>query len=86
MRRSRMASRGFRTPSHARPVLRSGSDLSVGERAAVRMRNATSSWTFVGSLFAAVSLWVVQHVSSIGKKVGAELADLPPGATNPTTA
>jgi len=174
VRRSRMAPRGFQTLWHTHPGVRSGSDLTLGERAADRMRNAMGSWPFVGSFFAVMAVWVVVntviiahlshhkafdpypyillnlflsmlagvqaaalliaakradgisseialhtvhntddiktliaenteltqkvkvatdlldeihlHVSNIGKKVGAELGNFPPGATNPTTA
>jgi len=42
---------------HRHPGVRSGSELSRGERAADRMRNMMGSWTFVFSLFAVMILW-----------------------------
>jgi uncharacterized membrane protein len=54
-----MAPRGFQTLWHKHPGVRSGSDLTVGERAADRMRNAMGSWPFVGSFFAVMAAWVV---------------------------
>jgi uncharacterized membrane protein len=59
VRRSRVASRGFQSLWHIHPGVRSGSDLTLGERAADRMRNAMGSWPFVGSFFAVMAIWVI---------------------------
>jgi len=42
---------------HHHPGVRSGNDLTVGERAADKMRNAMGSWPFVFSFFAVMILW-----------------------------
>jgi uncharacterized membrane protein len=41
------------------PGVRSGSDLSRGERAADRMRNVMGSWPFVFGFFTVMIIWVV---------------------------
>jgi uncharacterized membrane protein len=42
---------------HLHPGVRQREDLSVGERAADRMRNIMGSWPFVFSFFAVMILW-----------------------------
>src|ERR1700689_808334 len=42
---------------HQHPGVRSGDDLSRGERAADRMRNIMGSWGFVFGFFAVMILW-----------------------------
>ena len=54
-----MASRGFQSLWHTHPGVRSGADLTMGERAADRMRNAMGSWPFIGSFFAVMGAWVI---------------------------
>src|SRR6202166_298250 len=44
---------------HKHPGVRSGADLSLGERAADRMRNIMGSWPFVFSFFAIMIAWAV---------------------------
>jgi uncharacterized membrane protein len=44
---------------HKHPGVRSGSDLSRGERAADRMRNMMGSWPFVFSFFAVMIAWAL---------------------------
>jgi uncharacterized membrane protein len=44
---------------HQHPGVRSGEDLSSGERAADRMRNIMGSWPFVFSFFAVMIAWAV---------------------------
>lgn len=44
---------------HLHPGVRSGGDLTVGERAADRMRNAMGSWSFVFAFFGVMILWAV---------------------------
>lgn len=53
---------------HKHPGVRSGDDLSFGERAADKMRNAMGSWPFVFAFFAVMIAWaltntlLIQHV------------------------
>ncbi|MGH7721802.1 MAG: DUF1003 domain-containing protein [Candidatus Dormibacteria bacterium] len=44
---------------HKHPGVRSGDQLSVGERAADRMRNGMGSWPFVFAFFGVMILWAV---------------------------
>jgi len=44
---------------HKHPGVRSGDQLSLGERAADRMRNMMGSWPFVFSFFAIMIAWAV---------------------------
>jgi uncharacterized membrane protein len=43
---------------HHHPGVRSGHELSIGEKAADRMRNSMGSWTFVFSALAFLGLWM----------------------------
>ena len=60
----------WQTHWHRHPGVRSGDQLSLGERAADRMRNMMGSWPFVFSFFGIMALWVLvntvflQHVLS----------------------
>lgn len=53
---------------HHHPAVRSGEQLSRGERAADRMRNMMGSWPFIIAFFAVmimwavVNTWVIEHV------------------------
>jgi uncharacterized membrane protein len=49
----------WETHWHRHPGVRSGDELSVGERAADRMRNMMGSWPFVFSFFGVMGAWVV---------------------------
>ena len=49
----------FQTLWHKHPGVRSGDDLTRGERAADRMRNIMGSWGFVFGFFAVMILWAV---------------------------
>ena len=44
---------------HKHPAVRSGDQLTVGERAADRMRNIMGSWPFVFGFFAVMIGWAV---------------------------
>ena len=46
---------------HKHPGVRSGDQLSLGERAADRMRNMMGSWTFVFAFFAVMILWALTN-------------------------
>ena len=43
------------------PGVRSGDQLTVGERAADRMRNIMGSWPFVFAFFAVMAGWAVAN-------------------------
>ncbi len=63
-----MAPPGWKSLWHKHPGVRSGNELTIGERAADRMRNVMGSWPFVFSFFAVMIAWAVintlilQHV------------------------
>jgi uncharacterized membrane protein len=65
-----MANHAWQTHWHKHPGVRSGDELSVGERAADRMRNMMGSWPFVFSFFGIMAVWVLvntvflQHILS----------------------
>lgn len=46
---------------HHHPHVRTGKDLTFGERAADVMRNAFGSWAFVGSFLAFMALWMAAN-------------------------
>jgi uncharacterized membrane protein len=48
---------------HRHPGVRSGDQLSRGERAADRMRNLMGSWGFVFGFFAVMILWAVVNTA-----------------------
>jgi uncharacterized membrane protein len=54
-----MEQRAWQTHWHKHPGVRSGDQLSLGERAADRMRNMMGSWPFVFSFFGIMALWVI---------------------------
>jgi uncharacterized membrane protein len=43
---------------HKHPAVRSGDQLSLGERAADRMRNGFGSWTFIGATMLFIAVWI----------------------------
>ncbi len=49
----------WQTHWHKHPGVRSGDQLSLGERSADRMRNMMGSWPFVFSFFAIMIAWAV---------------------------
>jgi uncharacterized membrane protein len=54
-----MATTGWQTHWHKHPGVRSGDQLTLGERAADRMRNVMGSWPFVFAFFGVMILWAV---------------------------
>jgi uncharacterized membrane protein len=54
-----MAQPGWQTYWHHHPAVRTGDQLSLGERAADRMRNMMGSWPFVFSFFGVMIAWAV---------------------------
>jgi uncharacterized membrane protein len=57
--RDDLAMTTWQTHWHRHPGVRSGDDLSLGERAADRMRNVMGSWPFVFGFFAVMIIWAV---------------------------
>jgi uncharacterized membrane protein len=56
---------------HHHPAVRSGAQLSLGERAADRMRNTMGSWPFVFSFFGFMIMWaIVNSVIYLGGQHG----------------
>src|SRR5580698_5104041 len=49
----------WQTHWHKHPGVRSGDQLSLGERSADRMRNMMGSWPFVFSFFAIMIAWAI---------------------------
>jgi uncharacterized membrane protein len=43
---------------HRHPGVRSGDRLTIGERAADRMRDSFGSWTFIGATMLFIALWI----------------------------
>src|SRR5580692_8479461 len=54
-----VATPGWQSLWHKHPGVRSGAQLSRGERAADRMRNMMGSWPFVFSFFAIMIAWAI---------------------------
>ena len=54
-----MAQAGWQTHWHTHPGVRSGDQLTLGERAADRMRNTMGSWPFVFGFFAVMIAWAI---------------------------
>jgi uncharacterized membrane protein len=54
-----MATAGWQTHWHKHPGVRSGEQLTRGERAADRMRNVMGSWPFVFGFFTVMILWAI---------------------------
>lgn len=56
-----MTQQAWKTHWHRHPGVRSGDQLSLGERAADRMRNTMGSWPFVFVFFAVMIAWAVAN-------------------------
>ena len=56
-----MTNAGWKSHWHRHPGVRSGAQLTLGERAADRMRNMMGSWPFVFSFFGVMILWAVAN-------------------------
>ena len=54
-----MAKRAWQSHWHKHPGVRSGNQLTLGERSADRMRNVMGSWPFVFSFFAIMIAWAL---------------------------
>jgi len=62
-----MAITGWQSMWHKHPGVRSGSDLTLGERSADRMRNMMGSWPFVFTFFTVMIVWAVLNTLIIGR-------------------
>jgi uncharacterized membrane protein len=62
-----MTQGAWQTHWHKHPGVRSGDDLSLGERAADRMRTLMGSWPFVFGFFATMIIWAVVNTFIIAK-------------------
>jgi uncharacterized membrane protein len=63
--------RGWETHWHRHPGVRSGDQLTLGERAADKMRNTMGSWPFVFCFFGVMIAWaVLNSVFYLGGKHG----------------
>ena len=54
-----MTTHGWQTHWHHHPGVRSGEQLTLGERAADRMRNMMGSWPFVFCFFGIMIIWAI---------------------------
>ena len=54
-----MAPRGWQSLWHRHPGVRTGEQLTLGERAADRMRNMMGSWPFVFCFFGVMITWAI---------------------------
>ena len=54
-----VTTKGWQTHWHKHPGVRSGDQLTLGERAADRMRNMMGSWPFVFSFFGIMIAWAI---------------------------
>lgn len=56
-----MEIKGWASHWHLHPAVRSGEQLTLGERAADKMRNAMGSWPFVFCFFGLMIAWAVAN-------------------------
>jgi uncharacterized membrane protein len=56
-----MERRPWQSHWHKHPGVRTGDQLSLGERSADRMRNMMGSWPFVFTFFAIMILWAITN-------------------------
>lgn len=64
-----MTAKSFETHWHKHPGVRSGDDLTVGERAADRMRNMMGSWPFVFAFFTVMIAWAITNTALLGHAI-----------------
>lgn len=70
-----MAGKSFKTQWHRHPGVRTGNDLTFGERAADKMRKGMGSWTFVGSFFFVLFLWAAANTIYLSRVAGSNEFD-----------
>jgi uncharacterized membrane protein len=56
-----MKEHAWKSHWHKHPGVRTGSELSLGERSADRMRNVMGSWPFVFAFFAVMIVWALTN-------------------------
>ena len=64
-----MAAVGWQSLWHKHPGVRSGTELTAGERAADLMRNAMGSWPFVFGFFAVMAAWIVVNTIVLARVI-----------------
>jgi len=60
---------------HRHPGVRSGAQLTRGERAADKMRNAMGSWAFVGTFLGVMVVWALVNTVVLGRIIKHESFD-----------
>jgi uncharacterized membrane protein len=70
-----MAGKSFKTQWQQHPGVRTGGDLTFGERAADAMRKGMGSWTFVGSFFLVLLLWAAANTIYLSRVAGSNEFD-----------
>jgi uncharacterized membrane protein len=70
-----MAAKSFKTQWHQHPGVRTGNQLTFGERAADKMRKGMGSWTFVGSFFLVLFLWAAANTIYLSRISGSNEFD-----------
>ena len=61
----------WKTQWHRHPGVRSANQLTIGERAADRMRNGMGSWVFVFGFFAVMAIWaIINGIAHLGGPKG----------------
>jgi uncharacterized membrane protein len=65
-----MATTGWQTLWHKHPAVRTGHQLTLGERSADRMRNMMGSWPFVFAFFAVMIAWAILNTLVLQHFVG----------------
>jgi uncharacterized membrane protein len=70
-----MAGKSFNTQWHRHPGVRTGEELTFGERAADAMRKGMGSWIFVGSFFFVLFLWAAVNTIYLSRVAGSNEFD-----------
>ena len=61
----------WKTQWHRHPAVRRGDQLTLGERAADRMRNGMGSWIFVFGFFSVMAIWaIINGIAHLGGAKG----------------
>ena len=70
-----MSTRAYQTHWHRHPAVRSGDQLTFGERAADAMRRGMGSWPFVFCFFGVMIGWAVANTIVISRSLGSSEFD-----------
>ena len=73
-----MAQVGWQSLWHKHPGVRTGDQLTVGERAADIMRNMMGSWPFVFGFFAVMAAWIVINTVFLARVIHGKQFDAYP--------